>query len=62
MYNEENDWKLEHWDEYIAGVDFDIPVELDNPTVKDDLLLFYNSSEEEFEESMERIVTILEEE
>ena len=55
-------WKQEHWDEYIAGVDFDIPVELDNPTVKDDLLLFYNSSEEEFEESMERIVTILEEE
>ena len=53
--------KLENWDEYISGVNFDIPVSLDDPNVKDDLLLFYNSSEEEYEESMKRIVDILQE-
>lgn len=54
-------WKLAHWDEYIAGVNFEIPKELDDPNCRDDLLVFENSSEEEFQSSMKRIVDILEE-
>lgn len=54
-------WKLAHWDEYIAGENFDIPVALDDPSVVDDLLIFKNSSAEEFNESLKRIVDILEE-
>ena len=54
-------WKLAHWDEYIAGVNFEIPKELDDPDCRDDLLVFENSSEEEFQSSMKRIVDILEE-
>ena len=54
-------WKLEHWDEYISGINFDIPRELDDPKCKDDLLVFENSSQEEFEKSMEEILNIIEE-
>lgn len=53
-------WKIEHWDEYIKDVDFDIPKSIDDPHVVDDLLLFYNSNDEEYTESMARIVEILE--
>ena len=53
-------WKLAHWDEYIAGCNFNIPTTLDDPKVIDDLLIFKNSSDEEYKESMERIVDILE--
>ncbi len=53
-------WKLEHWEEYIAGCDFSVPATLDDPKVIDDLLLFKNSSEKEFEESLRNIVGILE--
>ena len=52
-------WKLEHWDEYIAGVDFTIPKELDDPECVDKLLLFNNSSTEEFNESIKYIVDTL---
>lgn len=54
-------WKLDHWDEYIAGCNFEIPHPLDDPDIIDDLLVFKNSSQEEYEESMKRIVDILEE-
>ena len=54
-------WKLANWDEYIAGCDFSIPEELNDPKVKDDLLIFNNNNDEEFESSMERILGILEE-
>lgn len=53
-------WKLDHWDEYIAGVNFDIPKELDDPDCKDDLLIFKNSSETEFQKSMKDILDIIE--
>ncbi|MBN2259849.1 MAG: AAA family ATPase [Clostridiales bacterium] len=53
-------WKIKNWDKYIADVDFDIPKEIDDPLVIDDLLLFHNSNEEQFKESMERIIGILE--
>lgn len=54
-------WKLTHWDEYIAGCDFSIPKALDNPAVQDDLLIFKNSTDEEFQTSLKQIKAILEE-
>lgn len=54
-------WKLENWDEYIAGCNFSIPENLNNPDIKDDLLIFKNDNNEEFEESMKHIVAILKE-
>ena len=54
-------WKLSHWDEYIAKCDFNVPVALDDPNVKDDLLIFKNSSDEEFAASLKQTVAILEE-
>lgn len=60
--NSERDvYKIRHWDEYIKTVDFSIPKNLDNPDVKDDLLLFYNSSKAEYLKSMHDIIPILEE-
>lgn len=53
-------WKLANWDKYIATVNFNIPEELDDPNCKDDLLIFKNSSDEEFEASMKEIIPILE--
>ncbi len=53
-------WKLQNWDEYIKGVNFNIPAALDDPDVLDDLLIFKNSSDEEYNESMRRIVDIIE--
>lgn len=47
-------WKLEHWDEYISKINFDIP-EVINEDNDNTLMIFKNSSEEEFNESMERI-------
>lgn len=55
-------WKIENWDEYIKTVDLSIPKALDDPKIVDDLLLFLNSSDEEYQDSMERILRILEEE
>lgn len=54
-------WKLEHWDEYISRCNFEVPINLDDPKVKDDLLVFHNNNDEEFEESMVRITSILQE-
>ncbi len=53
-------WKLEHWEEYIAGVNFAIPDELNDPKCKDDLLVFENSSQAEFDNSMNMILKIIE--
>lgn len=51
-------WKLEHWDEYVAGLNFDIPEEI-NIDNDNTLMIFKNSSEEEFKESMARITAEL---
>lgn len=53
-------WKLENWDEYIQKQDFSIPEKLNDPNVVDDLLIFHNSSDEEFESSMQNILGIIE--
>jgi len=54
-------WKLAHWNEYIAEINFDIPSALDDPFIKDDLLIFKNSSDEEFTDSLTKTIDILEE-
>lgn len=51
-------WKLEHWDEYIAGVNFEIP-ETIGAANDGTLLVFKNSSKEEFDESMKNITAEL---
>lgn len=49
-------WKLEHWDEYIATRDYKTP---DLPSLEDCLIIFNNSSDKEFEESMVRVTSYL---
>lgn len=46
-------WKLEHWDEYISKVNFEIPEVIAQS--KDTLLIFKNNNEEEFEQSIANI-------
>ncbi len=58
--SERDTWKLAHWDEYIATQDFSIPKNLDDPAVIDDLLVFQNSSDEEYADSMKKILGIIE--
>ena len=53
-------WKLNNWDEYIAGCNFEVPTLIDDPDKKDGLIIFKNSSEEEFQNSMKEVVEILE--
>ena len=53
-------WKLAHWEEYIADCNFNIPTTLDDPAVIDDLLIFKNSTQAEYEESLKSVVHILE--
>ena len=53
-------WKLSHWDEYIKTVDFSIPAPLARLEAGKDLLLFYNSSDEEFARSMREVLPKLE--
>nr|WP_320027135.1 AAA family ATPase [uncultured Acetobacterium sp.] len=58
--SERDTWKLSHWDDYLAASNFNIPTALDHPHVKDDLLIFKNSTDEEFEKSLREILSILE--
>ena len=53
-------WKLEHWDEYIATRDFNVPRNLYEGGVVDKLLIFHNSSQEEYEASMKEVIEELE--
>lgn len=53
-------WKLEHWDEYIAGVNFNIPDELNDPSGGEQLLIFKNSNDDESNQSMREILQVLE--
>ena len=55
-------WKLAHWDEYMAKTDFSIPEELNDKSKDQELLLFYNSNEEEFRKSMKEVVRKLQDE
>lgn len=53
-------WKLEHWDEYIATRDYTLPEVLEEQGVVDQLVIFHNSTDEEFETSMKEIVASFE--
>ena len=52
-------WKLEHWDEYISKCDFTIPKDIGDPAKKQELILFHNSNEKEFQASMKEMLEIL---
>ncbi|MGN0479037.1 MAG: AAA family ATPase [Hominenteromicrobium sp.] len=54
-------WKMEHWDEYIKGVNFDIPEALRLEGQPDSLLLYYNSDDTLADASFARILPILNE-
>ena len=49
-------WKLANWEEYVSGRNYSTP---DIPALSDCLVKFHNSSNEEYEESMERITKLL---
>ncbi|MDE6618629.1 MAG: ATP-binding protein [Clostridiales bacterium] len=51
-------YKIKHWDEYIKGIDFSVPQNVDGGE-KDGLMLFYNSSEAEFVKSMHDVLAVL---
>ena len=53
-------WKLEHWPEYIAGVNFTIPTSLGEPDIDGKLFTFDNNDEEGFTKSMQKMVKIIE--
>ncbi len=52
-------WKLANWDEYIAGIDFSIPDTLGDPETSENLLLYYNSTDEMADASLARILPLL---
>lgn len=54
-------WKLSHWHEYIKNVNFTIPTNLEDPKDPGTLLIFNNSSTEEFEQSIQEIKHQIEE-
>lgn len=53
-------WKLDHWNKYIKTCNFSIPKTIGGSKKEHDLLLFYNSSEEEYRQSMKKTIEILE--
>lgn len=61
LRNSERDtWELAHWDEYLAECNFNIPSNLDDPKIKDDLLIIKNDNRQELEVSMKEVLDILE--
>ena len=58
--SERDTWKLEHWEEYIRTQDFSIPGPLKKLDNGKNLLLFHNSSDEEYAKSMAEILPKLE--
>lgn len=53
-------WKLAHWDEYISKINFNPPEELRVPGQPDSLIIFHNSSNEEFRSSLNSVAARLE--
>ena len=45
--SERDTWKLEHWDEYVAGRDYSIPTIFKDTDTNGELLIFNNNSTEE---------------
>lgn len=55
-------WKLEHWDEYLASVNFTIPENLRDPDDEYSLLLYHNSTDEMAAEDFAKLLKVFEEE
>lgn len=55
-------WKLEHWDEYLSAVNFNIPENLRDPDDEYSLILYHNSTDELAAESFKKLLKIFEEE
>ena len=55
-------WKLEHWDEYLATLDFTIPENLRTPDDEYALLLYHNSTDEMAAEDFVKLLKVFEEE
>ncbi len=53
-------WKLEHWDEYLASVNFNIPENLREPDDEMSLILYHNSTDEMAEESFAKLIKLFE--
>ncbi|MGN1113845.1 MAG: AAA family ATPase [Oscillospiraceae bacterium] len=53
-------WKLAHWDEYIAGCNFTVPTNLQSADSKNNLIVFKNNNDKEFEDSMSDCLKLLE--
>lgn len=52
-------WKLAHWDEYLSRLNFDIPKQLSGEDAPCSLMVFDNSSAQEFAQSMRRVLKVL---
>lgn len=53
-------WKIAHWEEYLKTIDFAIPTCISGQDEYRKLLLFYNSTQQEYESSMRHILAELE--
>ncbi len=59
MINRNSDrdvWKLAHWDEYLAKLNFNIPENLRDPDDEGSLLLYHNSTDELADESFAKLM------
>lgn len=52
-------WKLAHWDEYVAGRDYSIPELFKDPNCNGELIVFHNSSDEEYQASLKEVSAYL---
>ncbi|MBS5114676.1 MAG: ATP-binding protein [Erysipelotrichaceae bacterium] len=52
-------WKLANWDEYIASRDYSIPNLFPDPNCNGELIIFHNSSTEEYEASLKEVSAYL---
>lgn len=48
-------WKLAHWDEYVAGRDYSVPQLFPDPNCNGELIVFHNSSDEEYKASLKEV-------
>lgn len=53
-------WKLANWNEYVKTIDFSKPSTIDDQNDDLDLIEFHNSSKQEYEDSMKKIIGLLE--
>ena len=54
-------WKLEHWDEYLSSLNFNIPENLRDPDDEYSLILYHNSTDEMAAEDFKKLLEIFEE-